>query len=79
MEQYSIHTDYLSKTIYQEFISIWLFKIRKTIAREISQTKFYTLVLEEAKDVSGYEQLSLCAQYCSGSVPAERLMGLIRL
>ena len=55
------------------------FKIRKTIARDISQTKFYTLVLEEAKNVSGYEQLSLCARYCSGSVPAERLMGLTRL
>ena len=79
MEQYSIYTDYLSRTVYEEFISIMAGEIRKIIAREIAQTKFYTLVLDEAKDVSGYEQLCLCVRYCSGSVPAERLMGLIRL
>ncbi|KAI6648255.1 hypothetical protein LOD99_12064 [Oopsacas minuta] len=79
MEQYSIYTDYLSKTVYEEFISIMAREIRKIIAREIAQTKFYTLVLDEAKDVSGYEQLCLCVRYCSGTVPAERLMGLIRL
>ena len=64
MSQYSIHTDYLSKTIYNELISIMADEVRQNIYKEISETKFFSLIIDECKDFTKSEQLSICIRYC---------------
>ena len=79
MSQYSIHTDYLSKTIYNELISIMADEVRQNIYKEISETKFFSLIIDECKDFTKSEQLSICIRYCYGSVPSERFLGFVHL
>jgi hypothetical protein len=79
MSQYSIHTDYLSKTIYNEFITIMATKVKKSIFQEVAATKFFSVIVDECKDVCIFEQLSLCVRYSIGSKPIERFVQIVHL
>ena len=79
MSQYSIHTDYLSKTIYNELILIMAVEVRQNIYKEISENRFFSLIIDECKDFTKSEQLSICVRYCNGSVPCERFLGFVHL
>jgi hypothetical protein len=52
MSQYSIHTDYLSKTIYNEFITIMATEVNKSIFQAVAATKFFSVIVDECKDVT---------------------------
>jgi hypothetical protein len=79
MSQYSIHTDYLSKTIYNEFITIMATKVKKSIFQEVAATKFFSVIVDECRDVCIFEQLSLCVRYSIGSKPIERFVQIVHL
>ena len=79
MSQYSIHTDYLSKTIYNEFITIMATEVQKLIFQEVAATKFFSLIIDECKDVCNFEQLSLCLRNSTGSRPIERFIQFVHL
>ena len=79
MSQYSIHTDYLSKTIYNEFITIMATEVKKLIFQEVAATKFFSLIIDECKDVCNFEQLSLCLRNSTGSRPIERFIQFVHL
>ena len=49
-----------------------------TLFKEIAGTKFFSLIVDECKDVSKYEQLNLCVRYCYGSTPVERFTGFVQ-
>ena len=40
MKQYSVHSDYLGKTIFNEFISIMASEVKSAIFEEVVQAKF---------------------------------------
>lgn len=77
--QYSIHTDYLSKTIYNEFITIMSSQVKEAIFQEVASTKFFSVIVDECKDVCNFEQLSLCLRYSIGSRPIERFVRIAHL
>ena len=77
--QYSVHTDYLSKTIYNEHIETMADEVRRVIAAEVSESRFYTVIIDECKDISKFEQLSICVRYSGGSKPTERFVGFVHL
>ena len=77
--QYSIHQDYLSKTIFNEIISIMADEVKKTIFQEVVSTKFFSIIIDECKDVSKFEQLSLCLRYSIGSRSTERFVKFVHL
>ena len=79
MSQYSIHTDYLSKTIYNEFITIMATEVKRSIFKEVAATKFFSVIIDECKDVCNFKQLSLCLRYSIGSRPIERFVQLVHL
>lgn len=79
MSQYSIHADYLSKTIYNEFVTIMATEVKKEIFQEVAATKFFSVIVDECKDVCNFEQLSLCLRYCIGSRPIERFVQIVHL
>lgn len=79
LKQYSIHKDYWSKQIFNEFVEIMADAVRNKIGHEISEAGMFFLIIDECKDKAGHEQLSLCVRFCSSSVPKERFLGLIRL
>ena len=72
VSQYSIHTDYLSKTIYNEFITIMETEVKKLIFQEVAANKFFSLIIDEFKDVYNFEQLSLYLRYSIGCRLIER-------
>jgi hypothetical protein len=74
MKQYSVHCDYLSKTIFNEFISIMASEVKSAIFEEVVQAKFFTVIVDECKDISSFEQLSLCLHYSICSRPTERFV-----
>ena len=73
--QYSMHVDYLSKTIYSELISLMASEVRRRIGDEVRSSLFYSLLMDESKDNCGHEQLSFSIRFCCGSVHNERFLG----
>ena len=74
MKQYSVHNDYLSKTIFNDFIFIMASEVKSAIFEEVVQAKFFTVIADECKDISKFEQMSLCLRYSIGSRPTERFV-----
>ena len=79
MKQYSIHQDYWSKTIFNEFVEAMADEVRTQIGKSIAEAGMFFLVIDECKDKAGHEQLSLCVRYSVGSTAKERFIGLVRL
>ena len=57
------NSTYTSKTIQNELVHIIGSKIWSDILSKIEQTKFYTVIADEASDVSNKEQLSIAIRY----------------
>ena len=74
MKQYSVHNDYLSKTIFNDFIFIMASEVKSAIFEEVVQVKFFTVIADECKEFSKSEQMSLCLRYSIGSRPTERFV-----
>ena len=79
MKQYSVHNDYLSKTILNDFIFIMASEVKSAIFEEVVQPKFFTVIADECKDISKSEQMSLCLRYSIGSRPTERFVTFTHL
>ena len=60
---YSVNTNYLSKTVYNELISIMANLVKKEFFDQKSSAKFFSMINDECKDISNAEQLSLCVRY----------------
>ena len=71
--------DYLSKTVFNEFIQIMANEVRLMIKNEVKENKFFSIIIDECKDASNFEQLSVCLRYSVGSKPTERFYCLNRL
>lgn len=46
------HTNYLSSTIYEEFISLMASKTREVIISEIKASKYYSIIVDSSPDLS---------------------------
>lgn len=79
MKQYSVHNDYLSKTIFNDFIFIMASEVKSAIFEEVVQAKFFTVIADECKDISKSEQISLYLRYSIGSRPTERFVTFTHL
>ena len=79
MKQNSVHNDYLSKIIFNDFIFIMASVVKSVIFEEVVQAKSFTVIADECKDISKSEQMSLCLRYSIGSRPTERLVKFTHL
>ena len=62
---------YTSKTIQNELIEICGDIIRDKILAKIRQARYYSVIVDEATDVSNDEQLSISIQYVDDGTPTE--------
>ena len=79
LKQYSTHTDYLSKNVFNEFISTMTGEVKKAIFEEVQHTRFFSVIADECKDISNFEQLSLCLRFLVGARPVERFYTFVYL
>ena len=79
MKQYSVHNDYLGKTIFNDFIFIMASEVKSAIFEEVVHAKFFTVIADECKDISKFEQMSLCLRYSIGSRPTKRFVTFTHL
>ncbi|CAB4005602.1 Hypothetical predicted protein [Paramuricea clavata] len=54
-------------------------EVKKSIFQEVAATKFYTVIVDECKDVCNFEKLSFCVRYSIGSKPIERFVQIVHL
>jgi len=71
---------YTSKTIQNEILSVSCKVILKSIVKEIQDgSNFYSIIVDEAKDESNTEQMSICVRYLNDNRVNERFLGFIEL
>ncbi|GFX07990.1 zinc finger MYM-type protein 1 [Trichonephila clavipes] len=72
---------YLSKTIYEQIIEIMGKKIIKTITTQLNNddTKYYSIVMDSAQDLSHTYQLAIVLQYCFRGKVYEKCAPLIKI
>ena len=68
------HTSYVSKTIYEEFISLIGSSVHDSIICELKISKYYTISLDSTPDISNVDQLTLVVRYALPTGPAERFV-----
>ena len=68
------HTSYLSKTIWEEFISLVRSSVHGSIICELKNTKCYTIFLDFTPAISNDDQLSLIARYVLPTGTVERFI-----
>ena len=68
---------YTSKTIQEQMIAICGDVVRSSILQEIRSAPMFSIMADEATDVSNKEQLALCIRYVNSSTLniAERFLG----
>ena len=68
---------YTSKTIQEQMIAICGDVVRSSILQEIRSAPMFSIMADEATDVSNKEQLALCIRYVNSSMLniAERFLG----
>lgn len=72
------HVNYLSKTIYEEFIEIMAEEVRAKIIEEIKVAKYYSIIVDSTPDISHVDQLPFIVRYVLPSgVVVERFLKLI--
>lgn len=77
-EKGSGHVNYLSKTIYEEFIEIMAEELRAKIIEELKKAKYYSIIVDSTPDISHIDQLSFILRYVLPSGAAvERFLKLI--
>ena len=54
-------------------------ELKKSIFQEVVPTRFISIIIDECKYVSNFEQLSICLQYSIGSRPTERFIEVVHL
>uniref|UniRef100_A0A1B6LXI0 DUF4371 domain-containing protein n=1 Tax=Graphocephala atropunctata TaxID=36148 RepID=A0A1B6LXI0_9HEMI len=68
-------TSYLSKTTYEEFISLMAEQIKSTIMKEVRDTKYFGIVLDSTPDILHVDQLTFVVRYVDkDGVPIERFI-----
>ncbi|KAL4107988.1 hypothetical protein QTP88_018253 [Uroleucon formosanum] len=71
---------YTSKTIQNEILNVSCKVILKSIVKEIQNgSNFYSIIVDEAKDESNIEQMSICVRYISDNRINERFLGFLEL
>ncbi|XP_065658846.1 52 kDa repressor of the inhibitor of the protein kinase-like [Hydra vulgaris] len=55
---------YLTKTVYEEIITLMAKKVTKTIIEEVNSTKYYSIVVDSTPDVAHVDQLAIILRYC---------------
>ncbi|XP_060881931.1 zinc finger MYM-type protein 1-like [Metopolophium dirhodum] len=71
---------YTSKTIQNEILNVSCKIILKSIVKEIQNgSNFYSIIVDEAKDESNVEQMSICVRYISDNRINERFLGFLEL
>ncbi|XP_065662984.1 uncharacterized protein LOC136085591 [Hydra vulgaris] len=55
---------YLTKTVYEEIITLMAKKVTKTIMEEVNSTKYYSIVVDSTPDVAHVDQLAIILRYC---------------
>ena len=72
------HVNYLSKTIYEEFIEIMGEEVRAKIIEEMKAAKYYSVIVDSTPDISHVDQLSFILRYVLPSgVAVERFLKLM--
>ena len=54
-------------------------EVWRKIAGEVAGSPFYTVIIDECKDVSKAEQLNFCVRYEEDSKPREQFLGFVHL
>lgn len=70
---------YTSKESENNLITVFGNKIVKTIVEEVKEAKFFALLVDETKDLSKKEQLTVFLRYVHSGVIKERAVGAFRM
>lgn len=71
-------TNYLSKTICEEFIQLMEAKVKNTIIEEIKIAKYYSVIVDSTPDIAHVDQLSFIIRYVTPEgTPVERFVKFI--
>ncbi|XP_065653017.1 zinc finger MYM-type protein 1-like [Hydra vulgaris] len=65
---------YLTKTVYEEIITLMAKKVTKTIIEEVNSTKYYSIVVDSTPDVAHVDQLAIILRYCYQGDVFERFL-----
>ena len=68
---------WLGHKIQNEMISTLAHIVTEDIATEIKEANYFTLIVDETKDVSKQEQISLVIRYIKGGKVHERFTGYL--
>lgn len=72
------HVNYLSKTIYEEFIELMAEEVRAKIIEELKAAKYFSIIVDSTPDISHVDQLSFIFRYVLPSgVAVERFLKLM--
>ena len=64
--------DYTSSFSCKDFISVLAEEMRGKIKQEIDESGAFSILIDEYRDVSGHEQLSICFRYVKEGIVTER-------
>lgn len=68
-------TNYLSKTIYEEFIVLMAKKVSNSITEELKKCKYFSMIVDSTPDIAHNDQLALIIRYVQqDGVPIERFL-----
>jgi len=71
---------YLSPEIVNKLIQLMALQVLRTLLDSIRSERFYSLIVDETKDVSGKEQLAISLRLVNGSYEIfEELIGLVEV
>ncbi|XP_014492284.1 52 kDa repressor of the inhibitor of the protein kinase-like [Vigna radiata var. radiata] len=71
-------TNYLSSTIYEEFVEILASKVTELVLSEIHIAKYFSIIVDSTPDLTHVDQLSLIIRYVqSDGTPIERFIKFI--
>ena len=65
---------YTSAQIQNELIKIIASRMRREIVNEVSSVRFFSLQVDETKDLSKTEQISFCLRYILNNEPHEEFL-----
>lgn len=65
---------YISPGIQNELIGIISEEISKKIVDEVSESPYYSILVDETTDIAGIEQMSLCVRYLKDEIVFEKFL-----
>jgi hypothetical protein len=79
LERLPLNATYCSKDSQNELLQAGADVMLRTILSEVKTSFFFTVIADEARDLSHTEQLSICLRYVVGCTVKERFLSFVQV